>query len=261
MNKIKTYINSYFTIKNSTNDFWVHSSIDNCDLIISIDEIKSFKKNVTKILWLYEPKSIIPETYKIVENCSIEYEIIACHLEDFHSINKSIKIEPYLPSWIDESDRIIYNKTKNLSMIASTKIMCKEHEYRQEVASQVHQKCDLYGFGREKEIKAKVDGLRDYRFSIAMENCCADTYFTEKILDCFLTGTVPIYWGTRKICNIFNENGIVFLDYFLENIDSFDYEKEYKNRYKAIEENFEIAKEKNYSEAQGINSIIKNIIK
>lgn len=94
-----------------------------------------------------------------------------------------------------------------------------------------------------------------------MENCCADTYFTEKILDCFLTGTVPIYWGTRKICNIFNENGIVFLDYFLENIDSFDYEKEYKNRYKAIEENFEIAKEKNYSEAQGVNSIIKNIIK
>ena len=49
-------------------------------------------------------------------------------------------------------------------------------------------------------------------FSVCIENDDSDTYFTEKILDAFATGTIPIYKGTRKITNHFNEDGIIFLD-------------------------------------------------
>ena len=39
-----------------------------------------------------------------------------------------------------------------------------------------------------REIPSKIDALRGYMFSIAIENVsCDDNYFSEKIMDCFLT--------------------------------------------------------------------------
>jgi hypothetical protein len=49
-------------------------------------------------------------------------------------------------------------------------------------------------------------------FSFAAENDTYDTYFTEKILDCFATGTIPIYMGTPRIVEHFNADGILFFD-------------------------------------------------
>jgi hypothetical protein len=47
-----------------------------------------------------------------------------------------------------------------------------------------------------------------------VENATFNGYFTEKILDCFATGTIPIYLGSKKITKHFDENGIIFLDDF-----------------------------------------------
>jgi hypothetical protein len=80
----------------------------------------------------------------------------------------------------------------------------------------------LFG-GGFKEIETKEEGLEDYRFSFAIENCCYDYYFTEKLLDCFLTGTVPIYIGCERIGDIFNSDGIIFLD---DKIDIAKFNKE-----------------------------------
>jgi hypothetical protein len=46
-------------------------------------------------------------------------------------------------------------------------------------------------------------------FSIAMENCKKDFYFTEKLIDCFRTKTIPIYWGCPSIGNFFDINGMI----------------------------------------------------
>ncbi len=74
---------------------------------------------------------------------------------------------------------------------------------------------DIYGNGWENcpikdlrikgSLKNKIDGLADYSFSIAIENCVENGYFTEKITDCFLTGTTPIYFGCSDIQNYFKE--------------------------------------------------------
>jgi hypothetical protein len=45
-----------------------------------------------------------------------------------------------------------------------------------------------------------------------IESCQEPGYFTEKIIDCFLTGTIPIYWGDPNIRDIFNPGGILFWD-------------------------------------------------
>lgn len=70
---------------------------------------------------------------------------------------------------------------------------------------------DCFGRGI-REIENKSDGLARYRFSIAMENTLSDCYFTEKLVDCFMTATVPIYWGTRSVEEIFDPRGIIFFN-------------------------------------------------
>ena len=40
-----------------------------------------------------------------------------------------------------------------------------------------------------------------------MENNIEPDYFTEKLIDCFLTGTVPIYLGPKQVENYFDPNG------------------------------------------------------
>ncbi|NDH45539.1 MAG: hypothetical protein EBY04_04110 [Actinobacteria bacterium] len=86
-----------------------------------------------------------------------------------------------------------------------------------------------------------MDGVRDYMFSIIIENGVYDTYWTEKITDCFATGTVPIYWGTKKIPTVFDHEGIIWLNEGNE-IEVFESltQELYISKRKAIENNLKV---------------------
>lgn len=45
----------------------------------------------------------------------------------------------------------------------------------------------------------KWDGIVNYSYSIAIENCIKKNYFSEKITDCILAWTIPIYCGCPNI--------------------------------------------------------------
>ena len=95
---------------------------------------------------------------------------------------------------------------------------------------------DLFGRGFN-EIENKEEGLCDYMFSVAIENGQYETYFTEKILDCFATGTIPVYLGAPDIGNYFNLDGIVNLS------EEFDVSEEiYYSKIEAVKDNLERAK-------------------
>ena len=51
-----------------------------------------------------------------------------------------------------------------------------------------------------------------YRFCLVMENRREEGYITEKIIDAFLGGCIPIYYGTREIFNLFNQDAFVYYD-------------------------------------------------
>lgn len=140
-------------------------------------------------------------------------------------------------SFLDEEK--IYEKSKLVSMIASNKVRCNEHKFRQHIIKKYSKYCDHYGRGY-KEIPNKLTGLKDYCFSFAMENATYPNMFTEKITDCFVTGTIPIYYGIENISDFFNKDGIIVLDenFKIEDL-SFDL---YKSKMNAIKENFEISK-------------------
>jgi hypothetical protein len=54
--------------------------------------------------------------------------------------------------------------------------------------------------------------FQPYRFALVMENKRANGYITEKILNAFLAGCIPIYYGTTEIFNIFNKKAFVWYD-------------------------------------------------
>ena len=96
-------------------------------------------------------------------------------------------------------------------MVTSSKAYTDGHRKRMSVVNNFSGKIDIYGRGFNP-IEFKEDGLATYMFSIAHENASYPGYFTEKILDCFATGTVPIYWGDPDIGKVFNIEGIIMLD-------------------------------------------------
>jgi hypothetical protein len=74
--------------------------------------------------------------------------------------------------------------------------------------------------------------LSTYKFIICFENSKIGTYSTEKIVNPYLSGSIPIYWSSHHIKNIFNVESMIFLED--ENNESYelliDKIKEYINR-------------------------------
>lgn len=64
---------------------------------------------------------------------------------------------------------------------------------------------DLYGRGWPEILglpcEDKVATMRNYRFAICFENVAIPGYITEKIIDCFVAGTIPIYWGAPDVAD------------------------------------------------------------
>ena len=85
--------------------------------------------------------------------------------------------------------------------------------------------------------------LQDYRFHIAVENQVSNGYFTEKITNCFLSMTVPIYIGAPDIGKYFNTDGIIQIEeasieavnFAVENYCN---EENYEKRIPAIIDNY-----------------------
>ena len=54
----------------------------------------------------------------------------------------------------------------------------------------------------------------NYKFVMAFENKDKPGYVTEKILNAFLAGAVPIYWGSSTAVEIFNLNSFVWVNQY-----------------------------------------------
>jgi hypothetical protein len=69
----------------------------------------------------------------------------------------------------------------------------------------------LYGRGFQP-IEDKFDAIFPNKYSIAIENFSCDDYWTEKIADCFLSWTMPVYFGCTNIKNYFPEQSMILID-------------------------------------------------
>jgi hypothetical protein len=188
---------------------------------------------VLECCWLVQP--LIDDIKNNLDKYMSEYEMIFTWSEELCDLHDRIKWIPGSGSWIREPQ--IYPKKELVSIISSNKSHLPGHQQRLHMVEQLKDYAPLFGRGFN-EVEYKEEALADYMFSVAIEN--ADNWFTEKLLDCFLTGTIPIYYGTPNIGKWFNTDGMIFLE------DGFDIEELseglYKSKIDAIKENFEKAK-------------------
>ncbi len=220
---------------------WVYDGSGEVNIYVSqraLDALNDTSGKPTYI-WLLESKQIIPQYYQwIIDN----YEFVTSRVDGIFSCDKELcakypKISYSLINavpWVQ--DRKVHEKTKLVSMIASNKRMCEGHARRLQFVDKFRDKLDFYGRGFN-EISCKEEGLKDYMFSVGIENAVYDTYFTEKLTDCFACGTIPIFDGCRGVTKYFNEDGIIFLD------DNFDLstltEDLYYSKIEAVKDNLE----------------------
>lgn len=86
-------------------------------------------------------------------------------------------------------------------------------------------------FGRALRA-SKFDVLRDYKFCLCPENSVYDGYVTEKLLDAYAGGTIPIYSGTMSVDCDFHEGAYLNymntkdMDWFVTTIQATDESKE-----------------------------------
>jgi hypothetical protein len=98
---------------------------------------------------------------------------------------------------------------------------------------------------QEEEIwfKERGDIFGNFLYHVCIENTSNPNYFTEKILDCFLHGAMPIYYGCPNIGEYFNTDGIITfktVDQLIAILNSLD-ETTYLKNHQAIEENRQLS--------------------
>jgi hypothetical protein len=214
-------------------------------------------------VWLLEPPVINGEhQINAIKNFKNFKYIFSSIKELSNSIDNFIYI-PIGGTWMRDEDIKIHEKTKNISTIFSWKTWNHGHRLRHTIYQQFKDtnKIDFYGSGCDNPIDFKVDGLKNYRYSIVIENSIESDYFTEKLLDCFLTGTIPIYWGTKNIENYFDVNGVIFIndESNLSSIINDLTDELYNSKLESIKTNFESAKKYIHPEKLIENFLNENV--
>jgi len=131
-----------------------------------------------------------------------------------------ISSPPAIPWHVNKSfDELILAevpaKSKKLSAIVGDAMDVPGHikrkKFLQYIQNDTSLELDLYG-KKINFIEDKWDGLAPYKYSLAMENTSGPNYWTEKIADCFLSWTVPIYYGCTNLEDYFPKESFIRID-------------------------------------------------
>jgi hypothetical protein len=264
-------------ISDTSNIYFIRNTIPNGNIIINRDDIVIYtdtsltkinslaKKNIALMI---ESQELHRQYYDYIEKNNNLFDLVLTFDKKLLDRGENFRLNLYGTTWLNEEYINIWSKTQICSLILSNKKNTIGHKLRHIIAFLIQQKninfIDIYG-GKYNHLpftttrafqpdhsprhisNKKILALKEYMFSIVIENCKEDYYFTEKLIDCFLSGTIPIYYGCPSIGNFFNEKGILAFSNPKECFDiihSLTKEK-YDEMYPFIKENFE--KAQNYT--------------
>lgn len=180
------------------------------DMLCRSRTLDHLKSRIT-IGWLLEPRDYKPGNYRIAESLLPRLDLLLTH--DQALIGKypdKVRFVPFGGCWIPEADWGIADKTQQVSIVYSRKRFLPGHQLRHEAADILGPaRAHGSGAGLEISYESRAAILRRSQFSIVIENSRAINFFTEKLLDCFALGTVPIYWGCPNIFDFFDDRAII----------------------------------------------------
>jgi hypothetical protein len=159
---------------------------------------------------------------------------------------------PFGHTWFKPDQyEVNHNKIFQVSHLCGDLLKSYGHQMRHELMARKNEikiPTNFYqNIGNRHDIedarKGKEFIFGDSMFGIAIENFSHRGFFTEKILDCFLMRTIPLYWGCSNIGEFFNQEGILKFD----NPDDLIYisnkltEDFYLSKQHVVEENYQLA--------------------
>lgn len=180
------------------------TDINSCDIIINMGNTVDQFYDKHLIQMRREPDVIQP----FIPSINPSH-----HLMDYSDNKKYMaSIWQFISMNFDELVKYEYHeKIKVMSGITSDK-----HYHRNiffEKLNKLNVGVDIFG-KKYKDIhpELKEKGLKNYKMSISIENSSQMNYFSEKINDCYLYWSLPIYWGCPNISDFFPEKSYRLLD-------------------------------------------------
>ena len=143
-----------------------------------------------------------------------DFDLIFTHSARILDVFDNARFVPFCSTiWQREemADDMYLHKTKKVSILSSNKLMCPLHKFRYDLAYQCknEQLADTYGTFDGGPMVNLSDTLKDYMYSICIENEIQPYFFTERLLTAFAFHSVPIYLGATEIDKFFNPDGII----------------------------------------------------
>ena len=226
---------------------WIDCWDSPCIQEIKRDDIKY------KIAVLVEPMILAQWHYQFVLDNEHHFDMIFSTYKDFgmdHPNSHKFKFFPGgARTLIKPEQWSIYGKTKDITSIMSGKNYMPGHIFRH-IIRERHSNLEkpIIEYNNPEWPDGKVNGLRDYRFELIIENEDAE-FFSEKLIDSMMCGCIPIYWNTHdtSYLDMFDKEGIIL---FQDDDELFDMlengyftEELYLSKLESVRKNFDIAKD------------------
>jgi len=222
-----------------------------------------------RVAWLQESRGVLGHLYKNVSKVINDYSLFLTHdsrlLRDFTNTRFIPGGGIYIGTWFGGGSTTV-KKQFLCSLVNSYKDTTLIHKFRNLVSDEFR-KLDpelFHFFGGSQNFFDYIPiapTLEPYYFSVIIENTLDDDYFTEKILNCFASKTIPIYLGASKIEKYFNAQGILRIRSFshlfnkvLPNLSA----EFYEDLKSAINENLELAQEYSNTEDYVYRNYLKS---
>ena len=203
-----------------------------------------------KVLYVCEPESIFPHMVDVAINNQGSFHHILTHNEKILAHCKNAILFEFGGTWIPDTYEF-KEKHFSISTVVGQKTATSGHKMRhvlwERQAEIKNPKCfyqSRHGgpttFLDNPILVSTKDVMFDSQFHVSIENSSLKYYFTEKLLDCFRTKTIPIYWGCPNIGDYFNLDGMIVAKNVDEIIAACNYinPATYASMRSAIEDNY-----------------------
>ncbi len=126
--------------------------------------------------------------------------------------------KPKTLSWITSTRKVLPGHKKRMDFLDYIKKRIPEldllggnikHIMNREAKERIEREQRELGF---TQIEDKWQGLAPYQYALAIESHSGPDYWTEKIADCFLAWTVPIYYGCTNLEDYFPKESFIGID-------------------------------------------------
>lgn len=194
-----------------------------CELYV--DTFPSTPKECLRVLWHVEPNEI-SGLRDIVISRHKEFDLILTWHKEVLDSCSNAKLFPFGTSWILDFD-LKKEKEYCITSIVGGKKLTPNQILRKELPKLINRfnSVPLHLFNsrnnpyngepiinRVIQDESIKNELFYSQYHISIENVCQPNYFSEKLIDCFQTNTVPIYLGCTNISDFFDVRGMIIVE-------------------------------------------------